>query len=193
MTSQTTAGFEKLFSVTGVALLLRGQLVIKALLPEIGGDRLNLLLAVLVAHVQACAFVRFGETPEGRHLGAGTERLRIFKPDRNPLFAQLDADVFEIWSNLLLVLHQISRLQLQLIDTCGQQTVRDAETFSVGQKLRHLGYVLDCLRSFGVGARLFVIREDLIFKLSDLLACVGQDVCFAIETLIAMTTLATAL
>ena len=69
--------------------------------------------SILVAHVYARAFLRRGEAPERRHLGAGTELLRIFQPNRNPLFAELDANILKVWSDFLLILHQILRLQVQ--------------------------------------------------------------------------------
>jgi hypothetical protein len=43
------------------------------------------------------------------------------QPDRHPFLAQLDANVLEVWSNLLLILHQILRLQVHLIDTRGSR------------------------------------------------------------------------
>ena len=79
MAGQTTARFEQFFAVRFVALLLRGNFAVKAVLPEISGHRLQVIVAV---------FVNL-EAPERRHLRAGTKCLRIFQPERNPVLAQL--------------------------------------------------------------------------------------------------------
>src|SRR5690349_24843077 len=102
--------------MSSVALRLRGQLSVEALLPQVSSDRLDLIRAVLVAQMSAVggAFRSHTETPERRHLCSRTECLWVLEPDRQPLFAQLDANVLEVWSNLLHVLHLILRLQVHL-------------------------------------------------------------------------------
>src|SRR5690242_6453441 len=125
MARKTAAAFEELFAVSGVATLLFRQFDGKTVLPQIRRDRLDLLRAVFVAHVVLAA--GGSETPERRHLRAGTEALRVLEPNRNPFLAQLFADVFQVWTNLLLVLHQELRLQPQLIDPRREKTVRHAQ------------------------------------------------------------------
>src|SRR6185369_9445013 len=71
--SETTAAFEKLFAVSGVAALLLGNLDVETVLPEVRRDGLDLRLAVLVSHVVLLAFITTRETPEHRHLRPGTE------------------------------------------------------------------------------------------------------------------------
>src|ERR1700754_1977498 len=112
MTRQTAARFKELFAVTSVAALLLGKLDVETVLPEIRRDGLELLWTILVAQFSVRAFKWSGEAPERRHFGAGTKRLRVLEPMRYPLFAQLHAHVFQVWTNLLLVLHQVLRLQV---------------------------------------------------------------------------------
>jgi hypothetical protein len=60
-------------------------------------------------------------------------------------------------------------LQVHLIDTRGQQTVRHAQALGVGQKLLDLVLVLFDSVAFVSAGSVFRSR-DLIFELSDLLA-----------------------
>src|SRR2546425_9673784 len=113
MAAEASARLKQLFAVSGIAALLFGKLSIEAVLPEVGRDRLYLLLSVGITHVRAAIVRSVGKTPEGWHLGARTKTLRISQPNRNPLLAQLQAHIFQVRPNLLLVLHQILRLQIQ--------------------------------------------------------------------------------
>src|SRR5687768_10593025 len=132
VTRETAAGFEQLFAMTSVAAWLRWQRVSKAVLPQVSGDSFDLIRRVFVAHVRAIALVR-GEAPERGHLGSRPKLLRVFQPDGNPLLAQLDANVFQIRTDLLLILHNVLRLQVQLVDARSKQTVRDTNNVSLGQ------------------------------------------------------------
>ena len=82
-------------------------------------------------------------------------------------------------------------MQVQLVYARGELAVGNAQRFGVRFQSLQLGIVL------GIGRfillRLPLIRADLILKLGDLLARVGERVSFAIERFHAMTTDATAL
>src|SRR5258705_13293423 len=124
MTGEAAACFKQVFSVRNVAALLRRKFAIKTVLPKVSSYRVYLILTVLVAQWRHAGVHRLGETPEGWHLGARTETLRVCQPLRHPFLAQLQTNVLKIWSDLLLILHQILRLQIQLIDPRRQDTVR---------------------------------------------------------------------
>src|SRR6185503_8286528 len=124
VTGKTAACFKQFLSVTRVSAWLSCERVSKTVLPQVGGDRFELIARVFVAHVRFAFSVR-GEAPERRHLGPGSKLLWVLQPDRHPLLTQFHADIFEVWSNLLLILHHVLRLQVQLIDTRGEKTVRD--------------------------------------------------------------------
>ena len=85
------------------------------------------------------------EAPEGRHLCSGPEALRIQQPNRQPFLAQLDANVFQVWSDFLLILHLILRLQVHLIDTSGEETIGDAQTLRTRQQSLHFVLVFNRL------------------------------------------------
>src|SRR5436853_3277854 len=94
MTCETAARFKQILAAILVTLLLRGSLAVKTVLPKVSGDGLQIVRAVRVIR----------ETPEGRHLGAGTKSLRIFQPNRNPFLAELQSHVFQVWPDFLLIL-----------------------------------------------------------------------------------------
>src|SRR5258705_7805489 len=105
MTAETTASFKQIFSVRDISTLLLGEFAFETVLPEVRSNRLDLLLAILVAHRRHAIVNRLGETPEGRHLGTRTKTLRIREPYRHPFLAKLQTNILEIRSDLLLVLH----------------------------------------------------------------------------------------
>ena len=195
VTRKTSTPLEKLFAVTGIALRLSWYFGIETFLPEIRRDGLNLFGCVLVRLRRADrSFVQMPKAPERRHLGAGTKRLRILQPNRYPFLAQLHAHVLQVWSNFLLILHQVFCLQVQLIDTCGDQTIRDAQTFGVGQQLLDFVFAeIWIIAGLCVGENLFLVRGDLILELASRLPRGRQPVCLTIETFVTMTTHATAL
>ena len=123
MTCETAARFKQILAAILVTLLLRGSLAVKTVLPKVSGDRLQIFRAIRVVR----------ETPEGRHLGAGTKRLRIFQPNRNPFLAELQTHIFQIWSDFFLILLQISGLQIKLVDPRGELTVHYAQLLGMGQ------------------------------------------------------------
>src|SRR5712691_208045 len=77
MATKTTTRFEELLPVGRVTLLLLWNFAFEAILPEIRGNRFDLLVTVAVE----------AETPERRHLRTRSERLRILQPDCNPFLA----------------------------------------------------------------------------------------------------------
>src|SRR5258706_7789037 len=101
MTGETTARLEERLAVILISLLLRGNFAIETILPKVRRYGFQIVSAF---------FTVFSETPERRHLRARTKCLRIFQPNRYPLPAQLQAHVFEIRPDLLLILLQITRL-----------------------------------------------------------------------------------
>ena len=155
MASQTTARLEQFFAVRFVALLLRGNFAVKAVLPKIRSDCFQIVVAVFVDL----------EAPECRHLRAGTKCLRIFQPERNPILAQLQPDVFEIRSDLFLILLQVTSLQIQFIDARRQLTALDPERFSVCEQPLHLCIISRIGAGVGVDPRLPIIRDDLLLQL----------------------------
>src|SRR6185295_17975319 len=125
MTAETTASFKQIFSVRDITTLLLGEFAFETVLPEVRRNRLDLLLTILIAHRRHAVVYGLGETPEGRHLGTGTKTLRTREPYGHPFLAKLQTHVLKIRSDLLLVLHQILRLQIQLIDPGRQDAVGD--------------------------------------------------------------------
>ena len=99
------------FAVLGVARLLLGQRVRETRLPEIGRDRLNLMI---------------GQT-EVRHLGGRAEIGWLFQPHRNPVAIQLEADVFQVRADFLDVLHQAVGLEIELLDAAVDLAVGNPE------------------------------------------------------------------
>src|SRR5215813_10579598 len=124
------------------------------------------------------------KAPERRHLRAGTKSLGIAQPKRNPFLTQLQSDVFEIRTDLLLILLQVTRLQIQLVDAGRQLAILHAQRFGVSQQWLGIAGVGTGIR---VESRLPLIRSDLLLQLRNLLARVGQRVGFAIESFHAMT------
>src|SRR5687767_21577 len=78
--SHATSGFKQLFSVSGISARLCRQRVRETVLPQVCGDRFDLIAGVYIAHVRTFVGVR-GEAPEGRHLGAGSKSLWILEPN----------------------------------------------------------------------------------------------------------------
>src|ERR1051326_407832 len=195
VTRKTAPTLEKSLAVLRVSFCLLRDFRIKTLLPQVSSDGLNLFLTILVAHICAGRAFRQGtEAPEHRHLRVRTKCLRIVQPDRHPFLAQLDANVLEVWSNFLLILHQVLRLQVHLVDTRREQTVGDPEAIGMRQQFRHFRLrCLIALRRRGVSADLFFVRSDLVFELADLLSRRSQRVSLTIESFVTMTTHATAL
>src|ERR1043166_2074420 len=168
------------------ALLLR-KLAVKSVLPEICRDRLYLLLAVFIAQWRQRPLIsRVCETPEGRHLSSRSKCLRVFQPNWNPLFAQFQADVLQVRSNLLLILHQVLRLQVQLIDAGGQYAVSNFQRLRLRQNLLRV-FIAGAFGRVLVEPDLFLIAGDLIFQLADVLPGRAQRICLAIESFVPMT------
>ncbi len=95
-----------------VARLLLGQGIGECRLPEVSGDRLDLMLA------QA----------EVRHLGCRAEISRLLQPHRNPVLIQLEADVLQVRPDLLYIFHQVVSMEIELL-----QARRDLAAHSWGR------------------------------------------------------------
>ena len=87
---EAAARFEQFLAMRRVAWLVLGQRIGQRRLPQVGGDGFDLLV------VQA----------EIRHLGGGAEIAGLLQPDGNPVLVQLQANILEIWTDLLHVLQQ---------------------------------------------------------------------------------------
>ena len=135
MAAQTTARFKQFLSVSRIATLLFGKLAFKAILPEVGRDSLYLLLAVGIAHMWSVIIRVRSKAPEGRHFRAGTKGLGVREPYWNPFLAEFQTHILQVWPNLFLVLHQILRLQVQLIDASCQDAVRYLQCLRLRQHL----------------------------------------------------------
>src|SRR5687767_8382955 len=111
MTTKTAASLKKLLALCRIAAGLCWGLAVEALLPEVCRYGLDLILRITV-RLYAVPILASAKTPEGGHLGSGTKCLRILQPNWKPFLSQLEPNVFQIRPNLLLVLHQILRLQV---------------------------------------------------------------------------------
>src|SRR5258705_12613660 len=136
-----------------IATLLFRKFVVETVLPQISSDGLYLLFAILVSHL---VLICLGEPPEGRHLSTWSKCLRILQPNRNPFLAKFHANIFQVRSNLLLILHQILRLQVHLIDSRGKQAVGDSQSVGMCQELLRFRVILYLSRTLG-------ISPDLLF------------------------------
>src|SRR5581483_6721972 len=132
MACETAPRFKYRFAVRLVSLRLRRHLAIETVLPEIRRDAFKIFLALFAITVEA---------PERRHLCAGAKSLGVSQPNRNPFLAQLPTNVFEILSDLLLILLQLTRLQIQFIDARRQLAVLHAQRIRVGQQSLRLSIV----------------------------------------------------
>src|SRR5207237_7059957 len=83
--SHAAARFERLFTLFGVALLLRRRLSVHAGLPQKGRNRANLVIV----------------QPEGGHLGAFAPLVRVLQPNRNPFLVQFGAHFLQARTHLL--------------------------------------------------------------------------------------------
>ena len=84
----------------GIAGLLLGQRIGKSGLPDICGNRLDLIVS------QA----------EVRHFCGRPEVCWLLEPDGNPILVELEPDVFQIRPDLLHVLHQTVSLKVELLN-----------------------------------------------------------------------------
>ena len=87
MATKTTTRFEELLPVRRVTLLLLWNLAFEAILPEICGDRFDLIGAVTIGFDGISAVTIACEAPKGGHLSSRTKGLRVSQPDWNPLLA----------------------------------------------------------------------------------------------------------
>src|SRR5258705_5425928 len=130
-----------------IAALLFRKFVVESVLPQISSDGLYLLFTILVSHL---VLICLGEPPEGRHLSTWPKRLRILQPNRNPFLAKFYANIFEVRSNLLLILHQILRLQVHLIDSGGKQAVGYSQSVGMRQQPLRFRIIFHLSRTLGI-------------------------------------------
>ena len=109
MAGEAAARLKQFFAVRCIAGLLFGQRIGESGLPDVGRDRLNLMV------VQA----------EVRHLRRGTEIRRLLQPHWNPILVELQPDVFQVRADLFQVLHQAVRLVVELLQTGVQLAIGD--------------------------------------------------------------------
>ena len=81
------------------------------------------------------------EAPELRHLRAWPECLRIFQPKRDPFLPQLQPDVFQVRSNLLLILQQVARSEGSVVNARRELAVDDSQRFRVRQQASNFSIV----------------------------------------------------
>ena len=112
---ETAARLEQLLAVRLVALLLLRNLSVEGRLPEVCGNRLALFV-LLRGRNDAALLLVARQVPEGRHLRARSERLRVCEPDRYPLLSELQTNVLQIRPDLLLILHEVSGLRVELVE-----------------------------------------------------------------------------
>ena len=117
--------------------------------------------------------------------------MRILQPERNPLLAQFQANILKIRPYFLLVLLKVTGLQIQLVYPRRELAVGYPQRFSVRLQSLELSIVLN-IRRF-ILLCLPLVGLDLILKLGDLLARVGERVGFAVERFHAVATDATTL
>ena len=112
VTSKTSARFEKLFAVGGIAGLVLGQRIRQARLPDVG--RYGLDLTIVEAEV--------------RHFGRRAEVARLFQPHGDPIAVQLQAHVLEIGADLFNVLEEALAGAIKLDDAEIELAVGDLES-----------------------------------------------------------------
>src|SRR5512133_1298002 len=117
MARKAAARFEEFFAIDGIALGLSfGPRTVQAGLPDKRRKRADLVVG----------------QPESRHFGSGTKCGRILDPYRNPLLAQLEPDILEIRTDLLLILHEELRPLVQLADARFEIAGAHAQAFCFG-------------------------------------------------------------
>ena len=108
------------------------------------------------------------QIPEGRHLRAGAERLRVFEPLGYPLLAELQAHVLQVRPDLLLILHQVARLRVELVDRASSWLLLTTQTLGAREEL--LRRARPRRRGRAVGARdlrVALVGGDFVFELLD--------------------------
>ena len=193
MTRATAARLKQLLAVRLVALLLLRNLSVEGRLPEVSRNRLALVRLLCGGH-DAAVFLIARQVPEGRHLRARSERLRVREPDGNPLLAQLQPNVFQIRPDLLLILHQVACLRVELVELRLYLTVSDGQT--LGLREQSLCALVGDSGRARLGPRnlgLVLVGRYLVFELLAELARVCERVRFAVEALVAMAADAAAL
>ena len=112
------------------------------------------------------------EAPELRHLRSRTKGFRIFQPLRNPFLAQLQTNVFQVRSDFLLILKQVTRLEIEFVDARGELAIDDAERLRAGEQSSNFRLVTGVRAGVGFPSCFALIRANLLLELENLLASV---------------------
>jgi hypothetical protein len=92
-----------------------------------------------------------------------------------------------------LILHQVARLYVQLLDARLQLAVRDAQGDGAREFLLRFRFIRDGARFHVQLPRLPVVGGEVVFELLDRLAGVGESVRLAVEAFVAVAADAAAL
>ena len=130
---------------------------------------------------------------EVRHLRSRTEIGRLLQPHWNPIPVQLQPHVFQIRPNLLHVLHQAVRLEIELLQTPVQLAVCHSQVDRLA--IEPVGFFVGLrrIRLLHQIRSLFEIVSLLRFDLLDLLADRVQIFWLFVIALVAMATHAASL
>src|SRR5262249_24675006 len=171
VTAKTAKRFEQVTPVRRIALRLLRRLDVQRGLPNERRDGLDFVI---------------GQT-ERRHLRSRPERLRVRKPDRQPFLAEFGLDLFQVWPNLLDILHQVLGLDVVLIDAAFELTYHLTERFG---SLSEVDRIFVALGGVGSGVGLGDLAAPVValqFQSLYALASIAESIRFAIEGLVAMT------
>ena len=116
MAAQAAAGLEQFLAALGVAARLLDQLAVQRVLPQVGGDLLDLLV----------------QQSKYRHFRTRSELVGILDPSRNPFLDVLDLDLLQARAELLDLLGKIGFFQLQVVEFGIDTSVGQAQLFSAG-------------------------------------------------------------
>src|SRR5579872_7175550 len=96
---EASASLKEFLAMGGITRFVLRKRIGESRLPDESGNRLNLVIG----------------QPEVRHLRRRAEVSRLLQPYGNPVLVQLEADVFQVWPDLLHILHQAVGLKIELL------------------------------------------------------------------------------
>src|SRR5262249_12837617 len=169
---ETSASLYRVLALLRIARLLLRSLPFDGALPYEGRDGFDAV---------------FGQT-ELRHLGFGPEFVSMLKPERYPLFLQFGFGLFQVRADLLLIPHQVFRLNLKLIDLGVYLRIGDAQI---------VGSRIELLRLLVRGRRVCGFRHAIDFaqvvpalhlQVLNRLICVEEPFALAVVSFITMAT-----
>src|SRR5262249_10024993 len=155
VTSQTPSRFQQFLAMSGAAGFVFRQSVAKSCLPDVSGNRADLLVV----------------KPEVRHFCSGPEGARLFEPHGNPVLVQFQPNIFEVGADLFHVLQQALGSPIELNDTQVElaighfqsyRAIIQAIRFFVG--LRSVGLLHQIVRLLKI---VFLLLLDELDLLSD--------------------------